>query len=52
MDADEIQEYKNKLIKKKKKKSKDIIYFKIPNREVLEYLRHFIDELNHHEIYI
>ena len=28
MDADEIQEYKNKLIKKKKKKSKDIIYLK------------------------
>ena len=28
MDADEIQEYKNKLKKKKKKKSKDIIYLK------------------------
>ncbi|KAG4083510.1 hypothetical protein H8356DRAFT_1342273 [Neocallimastix lanati (nom. inval.)] len=28
------------------KKSKDIMYFKIQNREVLEYLRQFVDELN------
>ena len=45
MDADEIQKYKNKLIDKKKK-SKDMMYFKIQNREVLEYLRQFVDELN------
>jgi len=45
MDTDEFQKYKNKLIDKKKK-SKDMMYFKIQNREVLEYLRQFVDELN------
>jgi len=44
IDSNEIQSYKNNLLEKKE--SNDIIYFKIPNQEVLEYLHHLIDELN------
>ena len=44
IDSKEIQSYKNILLEKKE--SNDIIYFKIPNQEVLEYLHHLIDELN------
>ncbi|KAL6611822.1 hypothetical protein U3516DRAFT_550657 [Neocallimastix sp. 'constans'] len=44
IDSNEIQSYKNNLLEKKE--WNDIIYFKIPNQEVLEYLHHLIDELN------
>ncbi|KAL6588520.1 hypothetical protein U3516DRAFT_922909 [Neocallimastix sp. 'constans'] len=44
IDSNEIQSYKNNLLEKKE--SNDIIYLKIPNQEVLEYLHHLIDELN------
>ncbi|KAG4083522.1 hypothetical protein H8356DRAFT_1299323 [Neocallimastix lanati (nom. inval.)] len=44
IDSDEIQSNKNNLLEKKE--WNDIIYFKIPNQEVLEYLHHLIDELN------
>ncbi|KAG4105826.1 hypothetical protein H8356DRAFT_1286807 [Neocallimastix lanati (nom. inval.)] len=44
IDSNEIQSNKNNLLEKKE--LNDIIYFKIPNQEVLEYLHHLIDELN------
>ena len=44
IDSNEIQSYKNNLLEKKE--WNDIIYFKIPNQKVLEYLHHLIDELN------
>jgi len=44
MDSNEIQEYKSNLLKKKE--SKDIFYFKIPNQEIFYNLNSLIKKIN------